>query len=891
VALGPEEEYEALFMLPSSIKREELLAKVLGKKPLDVSIQLGFRSSAALAAGALSGGYITIDSVELVGFAGVEPVVHLEVWYYFHQEGFLTRRLAEVQEYNIKKAQYGIEPYPSISITCPIPYPGLPTIRQRGKLYVISGDRLWRLDYLQLDDGQRTPVQGDTCSFGPIVMDQSHKLVFGFERAVADLIVAGFRTDPPSSSLQQGQEFKVFMEVINIGEISALEADRRSPISGETKVHVTAIGTGVTGEATIKGGLCGQPGQEKDCSLQPGETRTIQVAGPPKGWIAPRDAQNLVLQATIDPDDVIDEGISGEQNNTASLVVYLAAPTLPDPAFEDPNADVGFTQISKTILRLRADVSNLSPLAAQGVVVRFFDGEEKVIGEKTIRLLAGNSRERVELDWDISRETPGRHVVVIVIDPDKKINDLNRRNNSAFLEITITQPLFTLTIEALCGSGTPLAGQTLPGIKVNATPPGTMLTTPASQRYAPNTSVELQVLDLQLIACHQFGAPIPVFFSHWEINGQAQSTGRTKITLTLTHDTTARAIYTMTRCTMLETNKKEYQTGEPVTIRFINGCQATLTLRNSAPWVIKDSQGRVVFTPFSLPVITEVKQGETKTWTWDQKDNNGRQVPAGTYTVELETMDAGTYTASFEIKALAQAKLSVRASCDNARIKVTPPGITVTGPKFGSFTYPQGATVELEALDRQLNSCGMLQVLSVFKQWEVQVGTSKTTFTTPKIQIALKQDTTATAIYESAQQIITISKACKDALEVIQDKLPPGRCWNWYMTHTYDLGQRYELIAVTGATIAGPSEQKGKKFTWQLRLSEDGQKWFTDPKWVIEAEVGQKKSFSIDLTTQGKGRIARYVQIFAGPGIGKDQACVSKNGCVDWSEIQVSARR
>jgi hypothetical protein len=185
----------------------------------------------------------------------------------------------------------------------------------------------------------------------------------------------------------------------------------------------------------------------------------------------------------------------------------------------------------------------------------------------------------------------------------------------------------------------------------------------------------------------------------------------------------------------------------------------------------------------------------------------------------------------------------------------------------------------------------MLQVQSVFKHWEVQVGTSKTTFTTPKIQIALKQDTTATAIYEPAQQIITISKACKDALEAIQDKLSPGRCWNWYMTHTYDLGQRYELITVTGATIAGPSEQKGKKFTWQLRLSEDGQKWFTDPKWVIEAEVGQKKSFSIDLTTQGKGRIARYVQIFAGPGIGKDQACVSKNGCVDWSEIQVSARR
>jgi hypothetical protein len=101
--------------------------------------------------------------------------------------------------------------------------------------------------------------------------------------------------------------------------------------------------------------------------------------------------------------------------------------------------------------------------------------------------------------------------------------------------------------------------------------------------------------------------------------------------------------------------------------------------------------------------------------------------------------------------AITTSKLNVKANCDNARIKVTPPGTTVTGPKFGSFTYPQGAQVELEALDRQLNSCGMLQVQSVFKQWEVQIGASKTTFTTPKIQIALNQDTTATAIYEPAQ--------------------------------------------------------------------------------------------------------------------------------------------
>ena len=655
VALGPEEEYEALFMLPSSIKREELLAKVLGKKPLNVSIQLGFRSSAALAAGALSGGYITIDSVELVGFAGVEPVVHLEVWYYFHQEGFLTRRLAEVQEYNIKKAQYGLEDYPSIPITCPIPYPGLPTIQQRGKLYVISGDRLWRLDYLQLDDGQRTPVQGDTCSFGPIVMDRSHKLVFGFERAVADLIVAGFRTDPPSSSLQQGQEFKVFMEVINIGEISALEADRRSPISGETKVRVTAIGTGATGEATITGGLCGYPG--KDCSLQPGETRTIQVAGPPEGWIAPRDAQNLVLQATIDPDDVIDEGISGEQNNTASLVVYLAAPTLPDPAFKnprDPKGEVGFEQLGDTVLRLWADVTNLSPVPASNVEVVFSIDEPlpvgaMTIGKTTIPYLPGNSVRRAWVEWNVCKVPAGPHRVGVGIDPDNKIQELNERNNNTGLTVTI----------------------------------------PASANKAK-----------------------------------------------------------------LTTDKFTYQSGEVVTIRFFNGCSQTISLHDSAPWVIKDSQGRVIFAPTALQVITEVRPGETKTWTWNQKDNNGRQVPVGTYTVELKTMDAGTYTASFEIKALVQAKLDVKAVAEiswpiptriEISVLVLVNGIPMSTP--ASQLFPINGLVSLTALQQEVNVPPFGTFY--FKQWECESpARGREVFRTPTIMFTLGEDTVCTVVYE-----------------------------------------------------------------------------------------------------------------------------------------------
>jgi len=96
-------------------------------------------------------------------------------------------------------------------------------------------------------------------------------------------------------------------------------------------------------------------------------------------------------------------------------------------------------------------------------------------------------------------------------------------------------------------------------------------------------------------------------------------------------------------------------------------------------------------------------------------------------------------------------RLIASANCNNARIKVTPPGTVVTGPKFGSFNLPQGTKVELEALDQQLGGCGGLPAQHLFKQWEVEVGTSKTTFTTQKIQITLNQDTTAKAIYEPGQ--------------------------------------------------------------------------------------------------------------------------------------------
>lgn len=505
----------------------------------------------------------------------------------------------------------------------------------------------YQLTHVRLDDQRQSIGSGLTLTLD---MTRPHELVFVWTRLTADLVIDEITVEP--TPLQQGQEFNLSVKVRNIGEISALQSDRRSPISGETKVHVTAIGTTATGEATIKGGLCDQP--PRDCSLQPGESRTIEVYGPATGWIAPRDSSSLSLQATIDPDDFIEEGIYGEANNTTILTIPLQTPTLPDPAFKDPKADVGYTQISNTVLRLWADVSNLSPVAASNVKVDFStDAPEpvgaRVIGEVTIPSLPGNSVRRATVDWDVCKVPAGGYMVGVSIDPNNSIQELNERNNNTGLAVTV----------------------------------------PASANKAK-----------------------------------------------------------------LVTDKSAYQPRETVTIYFFNSCSQAISLRNSAPWVIKDSQSRLVFSPAALQVITEVRPGETKSWQWDQKDNNRQPVPAGTYTVELETMDAGTYTASFEIKALEQVKLDVKAV---GRIRQGPfiisfeinVPVLVNGiPKSTpiSLQFDKGKIVTLTAQQKvTVTIFGIGQRTLYFRQWECQ---PHGVFRNPTIALTLNQNTMCAVIYE-----------------------------------------------------------------------------------------------------------------------------------------------
>ncbi len=111
----------------------------------------------------------------------------------------------------------------------------------------------------------------------------------------------------------------------------------------------------------------------------------------------------------------------------------------------------------------------------------------------------------------------------------------------------------------------------------------------------------------------------------------------------------------------LTTDKSGYAPGETVRITFENTGTVPITLPNTAPWVIRDASGRVVYRPMAAMLLTVVAPGETKFWAWNQRDNTGSQVPPGTYAVELSTQNAGLFRREFTIRTVAKPDLIVES--------------------------------------------------------------------------------------------------------------------------------------------------------------------------------------------------------------------------------------
>jgi len=102
-------------------------------------------------------------------------------------------------------------------------------------------------------------------------------------------------------------------------------------------------------------------------------------------------------------------------------------------------------------------------------------------------------------------------------------------------------------------------------------------------------------------------------------------------------------------CMELKVMKERFLQSEPVVFRFINNCNRDIALPNSSPWVIKDIQGRVIFSPISAQVIKTVEPGQYVEWSWDQRDNRGNKITPGKYFIVLQTSTNYTITADFFI--------------------------------------------------------------------------------------------------------------------------------------------------------------------------------------------------------------------------------------------------
>jgi len=99
------------------------------------------------------------------------------------------------------------------------------------------------------------------------------------------------------------------------------------------------------------------------------------------------------------------------------------------------------------------------------------------------------------------------------------------------------------------------------------------------------------------------------------------------------------------------TDKHVYKRGETVTFTLYNGLDTTVTLTSTAPWSIGRPDGSMVFAPIGAMVLVDVKPGETRVWTWDQKGSDGNQVMPGFYLARLDTA-AGEFTARFNVAGL-----------------------------------------------------------------------------------------------------------------------------------------------------------------------------------------------------------------------------------------------
>ena len=81
----------------------------------------------------------------------------------------------------------------------------------------------------------------------------------------------------------------------------------------------------------------------------------------------------------------------------------------------------------------------------------------------------------------------------------------------------------------------------------------------------------------------------------------------------------------------LTTDKSAYNLGEPVTIIITNNGDEMVTIPNG--YIVVNGAGEEMFHPDILFFMAPIAPGEIYVYTWNQVCDDGKQAPAGDYTI------------------------------------------------------------------------------------------------------------------------------------------------------------------------------------------------------------------------------------------------------------------
>ena len=90
------------------------------------------------------------------------------------------------------------------------------------------------------------------------------------------------------------------------------------------------------------------------------------------------------------------------------------------------------------------------------------------------------------------------------------------------------------------------------------------------------------------------------------------------------------------------TEKTNFELGEPINIRIINSGTEPLTFSDSSYGMkIVGLDGRVIYSPPSLQVISVLEPKEEKMFLWDQTKSDGDKIIDGRYKIVSSTIAGG----------------------------------------------------------------------------------------------------------------------------------------------------------------------------------------------------------------------------------------------------------